>query len=478
MEDNKVFINAERLITSIADFSNCDRPFVFSLHEKVNQKISTYLGRIVEKVVGKDLYLKNPVFPLEAPPPRFEKMLRRLAEEKIIVRYSLPKPIPDWPRIPSFLLELSTGAKASGYDLDFESSATKAFAEAVERHAYTAKIQVKFIVGKWQELASKGAVNPAYFTSFSETQLQNAEYAWAPARSLLNKSPHLVPAQLVYLGYNYLPHEPVLRGQNSNGGAAGSSWDMAAHNAICELIERDALMIHWLNKISPPRVDVASYHNSRIDFLTSQYQKYEIEFAVLDITTDIGVPVMLTALREKVPGRPILYVSPRADLDVESAIVATLTDGLRAGYWADVSEEQRKKAYANKEFLNGIEERHRYWTNPEIFPETDFIFKRSDKRFLENKFRRASPKTKLEHIKSTLREHKLDCYLADITTPIAKEFGLVVLRAIIPQIYPLYLKEKEKYLGISRLFETPVKMNIFKAPKKETEMNMTPHPML
>lgn len=455
----------------------------------MQKTIAGYLSRAMEAVAGEELYVKRPLLPLDEIPPRFEKLMSRLAEEKIVKKYSAPRPIPGWPRVSSFLLELSTGILASGYARDIEAAATKAFAETLERHAYTAFGNKEFIVGSWNELASQNAVDPKRFASFSPTQLGRPEYAsykfdegskfqWTKALSLLDKKEHLVPAQLVYLRYSYLSGEPIIRGQTSSGGAAGNSPEMAAHNAVCELIERDALMIHWLNKISPPRLDLNFYHNSDIDFLISQYKKYDIDFAVLDITTDLDIPVALTAVRGKTLGRPVIFVSPRADLDIETAIIATLTDGLRAGYWSEVSEEQRQKARDKYPRLENIEERRWHWTDLNMGSEADFLFAGKQMRIRENKFAGADIKTKLGHIKRLLKEWGLECFLADITTPIAREFGVTVLRALIPEIYPLYLNETQKYLGIRRLFETPVKMGVFGSPKKEEEMNQIPHPML
>jgi len=62
--------------------------------------------------------------------------------------------------------------------------------------------------------------------------------------------------------------------------------------------------------------------------------------------------------------------------------------------------------------------------------------------------------------------------------PLAKEFGLTILASLVPRLCPLYLNEHYKCLGVRRLYEAPVRMGIFKNPKKEEEMNPVPHPML
>ena len=87
---------------------------------------------------------------------------------------------------------------------------------------------------------------------------------------------------------------------------------MALYNGICELIERDAFLIHWLNKISPPGIDHSAAKNPNVRRLLDLYRRYRIDVALFDITTDLGVPVIFAAVRDPSPGRPKLYVSMRA----------------------------------------------------------------------------------------------------------------------------------------------------------------------
>jgi hypothetical protein len=110
--------------------------------------------------------------------------------------------------------------------------------------------------------------------------------------------------------------------------------------------------------------------------------------------------------------------------------------------------------------------------------DAEFLFLGKNEHVVHNKFKNATVGEKLGHIKELLQKKGFDCFLADITTSIAKEFGVTIFRALIPNIYPLYLNETRKYLGIRRLFEVPVKMGILMKPKSEGEMNQIPHPML
>lgn len=65
-------------------------------------------------------------------------------------------------------------------------------------------------------------------------------------------------------------------------------------NAWLELIERDSFLVHWLNTISPPKIDIScGVRDKELELLLDSCKKNEIEVHLLDITSDLGVPVCL-----------------------------------------------------------------------------------------------------------------------------------------------------------------------------------------
>lgn len=446
----------------------------------------------LENLLNHRLYVKKPLSPLEKIPARFHKMTRRLYDIEVLKNCLFPEPTPYWPRISAINLKSTSGIIASGYALDYNAASVKAFAELLEWHSFSACDDKKFIFGSWGKLKSMGAINPQLFSGFSENQLKLSNYAnyrinensnfnWLKSFSLLNKKECLVPAQLAYFGYKRLPEEPLIRQTTSNGGAAGSSWEMAVEHALCEAIERDALMIHWLNKIAPFKINLEALRksgNDKINLLLDKYRRYNIDMTLFDITTDLKVPVILAAIRDSALGRPSLFLSTRADLDIEAAIVSSLIDGLRAGFWPSVSKKDIAKTNKKAPLIENVEERRAYWCDKKRLKETNFLFSGPVKIIEKNEYCQATPKAKLKKLKEILAVRGLDAYIADVASPIAKEFGLRVVMSLVPGLYPLYLNEYFKYLGIRRLYEAPVKMGILKNPKKEEEINLIPHPFL
>lgn len=454
--------------------------------------LSKGLVLALERMLGRELYAKASRGDFDRVPRRFHPLLEKCAATEIVESISFPEPMAGWPRLSALHVRGYHGITASGYGLDYDTASTKAIAEFFERSSLAAWNERKLIRGGHGDVKSRGAIDPEIFKAFSERQLAREEYAphrvdehsvlhWIPCVSLFDQRKSLIPAQIIYPRFAHTMGEPAIRQATSNGAAAGASYEMALHNAMCETIERDALMIHWLNAIAPPRIsleNLARFKNDAIDAISGEYRKYQIDVSLLDISTDVDVPVFMAAIRNIAEGWPSIFISPRADLDIESAIAACLLDGLRAGYWPKVSEDSIRETVGNEFHINTLDKRRVYWCAPYASSKMEFLFQGREKEVGGNNFKNAGFVEKLEEMKKLLREQKLNTYVADITSGMAKEAGLAVVKAIIPELYPLYLDEHYKYLGMKRLYETPVKMGVFPAPKKEGELTIFPHPML
>lgn len=425
-------------------------------------------------------------------PAILDSALKLLARQNLMAEALRLEPISFWPAIPAFLLSSSSNVTASGFALEEEQAARKALAELLERYSMSVYERGNLVRGSWKDLKKQGAINPQAFSGFSERQMSLPEnavnlvgdssiLAWARAISLRSHEKVLVPAQLLYFNLARDLCEPFLRRATSNGAAAGSSWEMAAYNAVCEAIERDAFLIHWLNLISPPRIELDSMRergNEQLEKLLDFYQKYRIKVTVFDITTDLGVPAVLTAVRQSALGRQVVYVSSRADLNLEEALVASLTNGLRAGFFPPASEAELARLRSQASHVSCAEERRTYWSDPQREKDSDFLWQGPNKKLPPNLYPALDFPEKLAALCDILKKADIEVWLADITASPAKELGLTVLMSLTTKLVPFHLDEWFKCLGPRRLYEAPVKMGFLSVPKKEEELNQVPHPML
>lgn len=88
---------------------------------------------------------------------------------------------------------------------------------------------------------------------------------------------------------------------HSNGAAAGNTLEEAILQALFELVERDATAIWWYNRIPRPAFDLSKID---IDYYRplEQTLSKEHHFWVLDVTNDIGIPVMVAVGKHKQNG--------------------------------------------------------------------------------------------------------------------------------------------------------------------------------
>lgn len=85
---------------------------------------------------------------------------------------------------------------------------------------------------------------------------------------------------------------------HSNGAAAGNTLEEAILQALFELIERDATAIWWYNQVERPAFDLTKIESKYYQPLQQSLSKNH-HFWVLDLTHDLGVPVMVAIGQHK-----------------------------------------------------------------------------------------------------------------------------------------------------------------------------------
>lgn len=137
---------------------------------------------------------------------------------------------------------------------------------------------------------------------------------WVEARDLLGGGPVWVPHQLVHGDYR-LPPPPGTSCfcASSNGLAAGSEPREALLHALCEVVERDAVAL-W--HASPParrdaaRIDPATVDDSAAVELLARLDAADMDVALWDVTSDVGVPAFRAEIAERGARLPSFHEVP------------------------------------------------------------------------------------------------------------------------------------------------------------------------
>jgi ribosomal protein S12 methylthiotransferase accessory factor len=93
-----------------------------------------------------------------------------------------------------------------------------------------------------------------------------------------------------------------------------------------ELVERDAVALWWYNSLQKPQVDLDSFDEPYFQSLKQYYQTINREIWVLDITSDLNIPVFAAVSRRSDREVEDIVLGYGAHFDAKIAISRALTE--------------------------------------------------------------------------------------------------------------------------------------------------------
>ncbi len=375
-------------------------------------------------------------------------------------------------------------AVASGVSLNKKRALLKVLGETIERYLLSTNNNKKFIHKSYKELISDGEspLNLNDVTQVLDRRIRpqdtlSTKLHWLKGKSLLSNKDILVPAQLIYVPYVYEQAEVVLRRSISTGAAAGSSLGEALYRGICEIVERDAFMISYLNMLPSPRIEFSSMKDKKFNNIFKMFNRYKLELVVLDITTDLEIPVFAAITLDRTGLGPAVSVGLKAGFNLKETIIGAIEESLmvRFGTRDQIAFESQKNK--GKKMVSDIKDRVNFWLSPSSIENLNFWLKSKNVKKINIKYS-DHEESILKKTINILKKRKLESVYVDITDDKAKKYGFTVLKAIIPQLHPLYLDERCPYLDGDRLYKTPVEMGFLQKAKTRNHLNKIPHPFL
>jgi ribosomal protein S12 methylthiotransferase accessory factor len=146
---------------------------------------------------------------------------------------------------------------------------------------------------------------------------------WTPAWSLTRQARKLVPFAYVFAGAPQPETERVCA-WDSNGCAAGNCLEEAILQGIFELVERDATAIWWYSRIRRPGIALESFDQPYFPQVREHYAQAGHELWLLDLTHDLGIPVVIALASETAGERYAAGLG--CHLDLGMAVQRALTE--------------------------------------------------------------------------------------------------------------------------------------------------------
>ena len=354
--------------------------------------------------------------------------------------------------------------------------------ESVERYSSMSIDESRLIWATYNDVKHK-AINPIDLGLYNDEQYDDdgfncsrfsadSKIPWAIGQDLYSGNRLLIPADFVH--YPAIRDKPLVR-DTSNGSASHTNITQAILNGLYEVIERDAFLIMWLNKISMPILKI-----KKPPFCFSRSLKiikdYGMSVKLVNLTNDTFVPSVMAACYNDQGQYPALVVGTASHINSQKAVQKALFE---MEFALIQSLEVPHQNVTNPNDISHIHENPIFYRNPSRRKNWDFMLsskimnrfpKFDNKLFKDNK-------TALNRLVKLL--HKLNHRVVWVdTAPLdIKSKGLTAVKVFVTGFQPLYVGNKVR-LNAERLFNVPVKLGYrSQSQKYKSSLNFDPHPL-
>jgi ribosomal protein S12 methylthiotransferase accessory factor len=390
-----------------------------------------------------------------------------------------------WPHIPK--LENGQHQRSpiagTGVGLDEQASILPSRAEALERYCSSVYQKEQFVTASADELGRE-AIDLEAIPRCSEAELSHprcplvapnkkAKYRWIRGLSLLTGQIVYIPAVMVYLYTGFLSRDERICVQISTGCAAHSSLERALISAILEVVERDAIAITWLQKLSLPRIEFDQIPSGLVPHWEAyQRSSKELEYLFFDATTDIGISTVYGLQVSRANDRFRTLVSCSANLDPVVAIAKVMNDMAASREAFRVPRHIPDRPEDCDQLFDGAS----YMAQTDQARAFEFLLRSLEKKRLSEmaSFGIEREREALRVVLAQVQSKGLAVYAIEISTDEALRAGMRVVRVIIPGLQPFSFHYRAQYLGHPRLYQAPKSMG-YRALQEE-QLNRWPQP--
>jgi ribosomal protein S12 methylthiotransferase accessory factor len=351
---------------------------------------------------------------------------------------------------------------ASSVDEDIAKS--KAVYEAIERYSGSRvpKNLKKFVYKNYVQ----EAIDPNSFIFFASSQYDKSfpykkprpdvKIEWVKGLSLTRRKRVYIPAFAVYLGYNQTnPPGGKFFPTASCGLAVHKTFKKAVLHGLFELVERDAAIRLWKNKIKPPRINLSNARSKTLRKLINNIKSEGLEPEVLLSTQNIPIPSVIGLIHNSRPVIPYVTFGLSAGEDIEEVVLKSLEEALmvRASLEYLKREKGTKIFYKTPSQIKTFFDHCLYYSDPEKKGQWQFLLQGP---LIEiNEIKRAFKITNskgllLDKIIETLSSLGHEIFVVDITSDLARLMGLTCVKVIAPRLQQVEINHNYQFLKYNR----------------------------
>lgn len=365
-----------------------------------------------------------------------------------------------------------------------------AVGEAIERYCAFQWNPHRTFLAKWKDLRP-AAIHPAECVLYSGQQYKSKNWAytrwqedlditWMRGVELPSGLEVAVPASLVYLVHPVPRQEDYFAPSSSNGLAAGSTLAGAILGGICELMERDALLIAWMNHLPAIELELNSA-GSLASSVQKHYARFSVEVRAFLMASDLPAAVVLALSCDPDPRKPAQIVGMGCHPDPAIALTKALfemcqgrpSEGKR---FVDKPPRGRLNHYWD---VKTLDDHSAFASLPEQHREFAFLWEQSRKAHISDlpNPSRGDAALDLDYCVGKLAAMGERVAYVNLTMPDVAGHGIHVVRTLVSGLQPIHFGYGEERLGGRRLFELPQELGFADRVRTVADLNMCPHPL-
>lgn len=320
-----------------------------------------------------------------------------------------------------------------------------------------------------------------------DTYSDDKSYRWRLVTNLADGLEYYLPEQVMYYDAQLVSGEKRFMYETSNGCAMGGTFEEAVMYAMLELVERDAFLMHWYNRIAPKQLDISGVKNDYLRDVVRYMTCIGYEIRVMDITMETGIPaIWVAAIDRNYHGKMKCYNAAGAHINPEKALEGALVEvATSIGIYdrmirSGELDEQLAKLKGHPEAVIGIEDHVYFYSLEENFHNIEPYYLNEQKVEFTERFKdwyeREDRTFTLEQFTERFRKYHPDIYVGVLESKVNRELGLWCVKAIVPSMLTMTFGVKNQRLNLERIRKGAVEAGITDREIPEEEINVTPHP--
>jgi ribosomal protein S12 methylthiotransferase accessory factor len=380
---------------------------------------------------------------------------------------------------------LGSTAGMGGAGLSRAAALGAAIGEAVERYSACYVPHECLVEASAAELGA-AALEPGSFALFHASQFRqpgfpfvpftaDTKLRWTSGTDLTTGLPVWVPADLVYLSAPSGDGSRIAHA-TSNGLACAETVTAATERGLLELLERDAFMLTWSNRLSLPHLDWAG--DPGLEALDARFfAPPALDYVALDLSAFHSLPTVLGVVRAPGSGGA-LGVGAAAATTIERAWWKALSEAFasRAAGRRLAQVRPDRTLAADGSNIVSFEDHIQFYSDDENSTRADFLTASDATRPTFEVASVPGGRGLVAELVSRIARAGSRAVAVDVTAPDVREAGLSVVKTVAPGLCALDVAHRARFLGGPRLRDASKRAMLTERSFDLDDLNPDPHP--